>query len=112
MIQGRQGTALLIQDLTNNGYTIVGTEISARAANGVPIRFDVVASKNGNISFYDAKNGPSAGFTQNQGSRGGYDSIETNGGTYYGPNAEKAGLSGSFGPSRVNIAGFNGSPYC
>ena len=47
------------------------------AANGVNVRFDVVAEKNGVLSVYDAKNGPSAGFTKNQSTRGGYASVET-----------------------------------
>lgn len=113
VVRGQQGTAMLVQQLEDKGYTVLGTEISAVAANGVKVRFDVVASKDGAISVYDSKNGPSAGFTKNQGSRGGYDSIESGGGTFYGPNAEKAGLSGvEFGPTPVYIKGFNGSPYC
>jgi hypothetical protein len=83
------------------------------AANGVNVRFDVVARKNGVLSLYDAKNGPKAGFTTNQGARGGYSSVETHGGTFYGPNAQKAGLAGTtMGPTRVNIAGFGGYPHC
>ncbi|GAA4457858.1 polymorphic toxin-type HINT domain-containing protein [Phytohabitans houttuyneae] len=110
---GAAGTQMLINDLESRGYRIRGTEISMRAANGVTVRFDVVAEKNGVLSVYDAKNGPTAGFTKNQGSRGGYASVETRGGTFFGPNAQKAGLAGTtLGPTRVNIAGFGGYPYC
>ncbi|GLZ62319.1 hypothetical protein Misp05_58950 [Micromonospora sp. NBRC 107095] len=110
---GAAGTQMLINDLQVRGYIIRGTEISMTAANGVNVRFDVVAEKNGALSVYDSKNGPSAGFTKNQGARGGYAAVETHGGTFYGPNAEKAGLAGtSLGPTRVNIAGFGGYPHC
>ncbi len=110
---GAAGTQMLINDLQARGYMIRGTEISMTAANGVNVRFDVVAEKNGVLSVYDAKNGPSAGFTKNQGARGGYAAVETHGGTFYGPNAQKAGLAGtSLGPTRVNIAGFGGYPHC
>ncbi|MFI1995285.1 polymorphic toxin-type HINT domain-containing protein [Actinoplanes sp. NPDC020271] len=111
--KGAAGTQMLIDDLTVRGYVIRGTEISFKAANGVKVRFDVVAEKNGVISVYDAKNGPSAGYTENQGKLGGYNSVETNGGTFYGRNARKAGLAGTvLGPTRVNIAGFGGYPHC
>jgi hypothetical protein len=109
--KGADGTQQLIEQLEANGYTIRGTEISARAANGVNVRFDVVAEKNGVISVYDAKNGPRSTFTKAQGRFGGYDSIETDGGTWYGPNAEAAGLRGSFGPRPVNIAGYGGYKF-
>jgi RHS repeat-associated protein len=110
---GAAGTQMLIDDLQARGYVIRGTEISMTAANGVNVRFDVVAEKGGVLSVYDAKNGPKAGFTKNQGARGGYASIETSGGTFYGPNAKNAGLAGrTLGPTRVNIAGFGGYPHC
>lgn len=95
------------------GPRVRASEISMTAANGVNVRFDVVAEKGGLLSVYDAKNGPSAGFTKNQGARGGYASIETSDGTFYGPNAKNAGLAGrTLGSTRVNIAGFGGYPHC
>ena len=109
--KGDIGTQKLIGELEANGYMIRGTEISATAANGVNVRFDVVAEKNGVISVYDAKNGPRAMFTKGQGQLGGYESIETSGGTWYGPNAEAAGLRGSFGATNVNIAGYGGYKF-
>ncbi|MEU4556690.1 RHS repeat-associated core domain-containing protein [Micromonospora violae] len=112
--KGAAGTQMLIKQLQTRGYTIRGTEISMEAANGTKVRFDVVAEKAGILSVYDSKNGPSAGWTKAQGPRGGgYASIEDAGGTFYGPNAQKAGLAGTtLGPTRVNIAGFGGYPHC
>ncbi|MFF3312837.1 polymorphic toxin-type HINT domain-containing protein [Streptomyces sp. NPDC002952] len=109
--KGNKGTQLLIGELEAKGYIIRGTEISATAANGVNVRFDVVAEKNGKLHLYDAKNGPNAGFTTNQNTKGGYASIEAGGGTWYGGNAHNAGLSGSFGASKVNIAGYGGYKF-
>ncbi|MEU6848593.1 polymorphic toxin-type HINT domain-containing protein [Actinacidiphila alni] len=109
--KGSAGTERLIEELEANGYIIRGTEISARAANGVNVRFDVIAEKGGILHFFDAKNGPRAMFTKPQGRKGGYASIESNGGTWYGENAEAAGLSGSFGPHDVKIAGYGGYKY-
>ncbi|WP_329179188.1 polymorphic toxin-type HINT domain-containing protein [Streptomyces sp. NBC_01477] len=109
--KGDEGTRRLIGDLEAKGYIIRGTEISATAANGVNVRFDVVAEKNGALHFYDAKNGPKADFSKNQGRRGGYASIESGGGTFYGKNAADARLSGSFGPTDVEIGGYGGYPY-
>ncbi len=109
--KGDIGTQRLIAELKAKGYKIRGTEISAEAANGVNVRFDVVAERGGLISLYDAKNGSRAMFTKNQGRRGGYASIESSGGTWTGGNAKAVGLSGSFGPTDVNIAGYGGYPY-
>lgn len=109
--KGEEGTQRLVRELKLRGYTDIVTEISARAANGVGVRFDVVATKNGNLYLFDSKNGPGAVYTKNQGRRGGYESIETHGGTWYGKNARKAGLSGRFGPSEVLIAGYGGYPF-
>ncbi|MBM2623800.1 hypothetical protein JIG36_50760 [Actinoplanes sp. LDG1-06] len=111
--KGKQGVAWLIGDLQRKGYAIRGTEISMEAANGVMVRFDVVAEKNGVVSVYDAKNGKRAGWTRGQGRGGGYLSVETAGGTFVGPNAHAAGLGGTvLGPTRVNIAGYSGYRYC
>ncbi|GAA4794320.1 RHS repeat-associated core domain-containing protein [Streptomyces sanyensis] len=109
--KGDIGTQRLITELEANGYMIRGTEISARAANGVNIRFDVVAEKDGALHLFDAKNGPRAMFTKGQGRKGGYASIEANGGTWYGPNAEAAGLRGSFAANDVKIAGYGGYKF-
>jgi RHS repeat-associated protein len=109
--KGAAGVQRLIQDLLSKGYVIRGTEISMTAANGVNVRLDVVAEKDGKLSLYDAKNGPNAKFTKAQ--KPGYESIESSGGKFYGPNAEKAGLGGkTVGPTRVNIAGYGGYPHC
>ncbi|MYZ34164.1 MULTISPECIES: RHS repeat-associated core domain-containing protein [unclassified Streptomyces] len=109
--KGDKGTQRLIAELEANGYMIRGTEISATAANGVNIRFDVVAEKDGALHLFDAKNGPRAMFTKPQGRKGGYASIEANGGTWYGPNAQAAGLQGSFGANEVRIAGYGGYKF-
>lgn len=104
---------MLIEDLLRRGYKIPGTEVTMVAANGVRVRLDVVAEKGNVLSIYDAKNGPRAGFTKNQGRLGGYASIETAGGTFVGPNARRASLDGLImGPTRVNIAGFGGYRFC
>jgi hypothetical protein len=50
-------------------------------------------------------------FTKGQGRKGGYASIGSNGGTWYGPNAEAAGLHGSFGANDVKIAGYGGYKF-
>jgi hypothetical protein len=73
---------------------------------------DVVAEKNGQLYLFDAKNGPRAGFTPNQGRNGGYASIENTGGTFYGDNADAAGLGGkTVGPTPVYIAGYGGYTF-
>lgn len=62
--------------------------------------------------LFDAKNGPRASGTKNQGRRGGYESIEDDGGTFVGPKAATAGLeNATFGPTRVGIQGYGGYPY-
>ncbi|XVV05954.1 polymorphic toxin-type HINT domain-containing protein [Actinosynnema sp. CA-248983] len=109
--KGDAGTNRLMHELRSQGYVIRGTEISAIAANGVKVRFDVVAERDGKLHLFDAKNGPGSVFTTNQGTRGGYASIEAAGGTWYGGNAAKADLHGSFDPSEVKIAGYGGHKY-
>ncbi|MEU3301230.1 polymorphic toxin-type HINT domain-containing protein [Streptomyces sp. NPDC006678] len=109
--KGDRGTQRLIGELEAKGYMIRGTEISARAATGVKIRFDVVAEKDGALHLFDAKNGPRSMFTKGQGRKGGYASIQSHGGTWYGPNAEAAGLRGSFGATDVKIAGYGGHKF-
>ncbi|MFV2216743.1 RHS repeat-associated core domain-containing protein [Actinomadura sp. LOL_016] len=109
--KGDFGVGELIHKLRKDGYVIRGTEISAKAHNGVTVRFDVVAEKGGVISVYDAKTGPRSEFSKAQGRRGGYQSIEDRGGTWTGRNARQAGLSGSFGPTPVKIDGYKGYPW-
>jgi hypothetical protein len=84
--KGAAGEARAVQELQDRGYDIVGQQISVRtsAAN---VRIDIVATRNGQTYFFDAKNGPYAGFTKNQGRLGGYNAISTVGGECYGPNA-------------------------
>jgi hypothetical protein len=78
--KGEKGTRRLVHELRSNGYNVLGTEISAQAANGVNVRFDVVAERDGVIHVFDAKNGPRAMFTKGQGRNGGYAAIEASGG--------------------------------
>jgi hypothetical protein len=108
--KGKEGEDLLKAELQAQGYDVY-EQISARAANGVPVRFDLVARKGNIIRVFDAKNGPRAEFSKNQGDKGGYESIENNGGTWYGRNAAEAQLQGPFSAMPVEIQGYGGYPW-
>ncbi|MEV4179640.1 RHS repeat-associated core domain-containing protein [Nonomuraea sp. NPDC049709] len=92
--KGLAGEARAKQELLDKGYNIVGEQLTIRAANGVKVRVDFVAMRNGKLYLFDVKNGPKAGFTKNQGRRGGYASVEAAGGTFTGRKAQRAGLKG------------------
>jgi hypothetical protein len=71
---------------------------------GGDVLLDVVAERNSQLSFFDAKNGPSAGFTPNQ--KPGIPRSRAPAGQFFGPNAATYGLSGSFGAQPVYIIGY------
>jgi hypothetical protein len=63
--KGEQGVQKAITEIESKGGTVLGREITLEV-NGVRVRVDLAADFNGEIHLIEVKNGPSAGFTQNQ----------------------------------------------
>ena len=63
--KGLEGVNRAEQDIISQGGTPLTREVTLEV-NGVRVRVDIAADFNGEIHLIEVKNGPSAGFTQNQ----------------------------------------------
>ena len=63
--KGQQGVEMAIKQVEAEGGVFRGKEVTVRV-NGTKVRFDFVADVDGQMTFFEVKNGPHAGFTPNQ----------------------------------------------
>ena len=63
--KGQQGVEMAIKQVEAEGGVYRGKEVTVRV-NGTKVRFDFVADIDGQMTFFEIKNGPHAGFTPNQ----------------------------------------------
>lgn len=63
--KGRQGVERAIEEVRAQGGDVRGKEVTIRV-NGTKVRMDFVTMSDNEMTFYEVKNGPHAGFTPNQ----------------------------------------------
>lgn len=63
--KGQQGVEMAIKEVKAEGGVYRGKEVTVRV-NDTKVRFDFVADIDGQMTFFEVKNGPHAGFTPNQ----------------------------------------------
>ncbi|MBO5419826.1 MAG: hypothetical protein J6A22_07050 [Bacteroidales bacterium] len=63
--KGQQGVEMAIKQVTAEGGVCRGKEVTVRV-NDTKVRFDFIADVDGQMTFFEVKNGPHAGFTPNQ----------------------------------------------